>query len=188
MKSNEKNFIKRLQRQKEDALEFIVDTYLPLIKGITHKVLIPLKNDGLIEECINDIFLSVWHNADKFHGEAEDFKKWIAAIAKFKAIDYYRKANKEIAITSDDLDVNKGRSAEDEFIVIEDRNELVKIINELEPIDQKIFIMKFLLGFKTEEIGEKLGLTRAAVDNRIYRGKKKLQKNATNLSLGGSVI
>ncbi|MCI0764128.1 sigma-70 family RNA polymerase sigma factor [Bacillus sp. TL12] len=188
MKSNEKNFIKRLQRQKEDALEFIVDTYLPLIKGITHKVLIPLKNDGLIEECINDIFLSVWHNANKFHGEAEDFKKWIAAIAKFKAIDYYRKANKEVEITSDDLDVNKGRSAEDEFIVIEDRNELVKIINELEPVDQKIFIMKFLLGFKTEEIGEKLGLTRAAVDNRIYRGKKKLQKNATNLSLGGSVI
>ena len=47
MKSNEKNFIKRLQRQKEDALEFVVDTYLPLIKGITHKVLLPVQNDGL---------------------------------------------------------------------------------------------------------------------------------------------
>lgn len=32
MKSNEKNYIKRLKRQKEDALEFVVDTYLPLIK------------------------------------------------------------------------------------------------------------------------------------------------------------
>ena len=51
MKSNEKNYIKRLQRQKEDALEFVVDTYLPLIKGITHKVLLPVQNDGLIEEC-----------------------------------------------------------------------------------------------------------------------------------------
>ena len=38
-------------------LEFIVDTYLPLIKGITYKVLSPLENDGVIEECINDIFL-----------------------------------------------------------------------------------------------------------------------------------
>ena len=36
MKSNDKNFIQRLQRQKEDALEFIVDHYLPLIKGITY--------------------------------------------------------------------------------------------------------------------------------------------------------
>ncbi|PFZ04437.1 RNA polymerase subunit sigma-70 [Bacillus pseudomycoides] len=188
MKSNEKNFIKRLQRQKEDALEFIVDTYLPLIKAIVHKVLIPLKNDGLIDECINDIFLSVWNNANKFHGEPEDFKKWIAAIAKFKAIDYYRKASKRVKVTSDDFDVNTGKSAEDELIVMEDRNELMKLIHELEPVDQKIFIMKFFLGLKTEEIGEKLSLTRAAIDNRVYRGKKKLQKNATNLSLGGSVI
>lgn len=56
MTSNEENFIKRLQRQKEDALEFIVDTYLPIIKGITYKVLIPLNDQGVIDECINDIF------------------------------------------------------------------------------------------------------------------------------------
>ncbi|MGN4423558.1 sigma-70 family RNA polymerase sigma factor [Bacillus cereus group sp. MYBK30-1] len=188
MKSNEKNFIKRLQRKKEDALEFVVDTYLPLIKGITHKVLLPIQNDGLIEECINDIFLSVWNNANKFHGEPNDFKKWIAAIAKFKAIDYYRKANKKVEIISDEFNVSTEKSAEDELIVMEDREELIKLINQLEPIDQKVFIMKYLLDLKTEEIGEKLGLTRSAVDNRIYRGKKKLQQNATNFSFGGSVI
>ena len=70
MKSNDKNFINRLQRQKEDALEFVVDTYLPLIKGITYKVLFPLENDGVIEECINDIFLSIWNNSNKFHGDS----------------------------------------------------------------------------------------------------------------------
>ena len=47
--------------------------------------------------------------------------------------------------------------------------------------------MKYLLGMKTEEIGDKLGLTRAAIDNRVP-GKKKLQQNATNISFGGSVI
>ncbi|MBO1578543.1 sigma-70 family RNA polymerase sigma factor [Bacillus sp. XF8] len=188
MKSNEKNFIKRLQRQKEDALEFIVDTYLPLIKGITHKVLIPLKNDGLIEECINDVFLSVWNNANKFHGNPEDFKKWIAAIAKFKAIDYYRKASKKVEIISDEFNLRTEKSVEDELIVMEEREGLIKLINQLDPVDQKVFIMKYLLGLKTEEIGEKLGLTRAAIDNRIYRGKKKLQQNATNISFGGSVI
>ncbi|MBO1624581.1 sigma-70 family RNA polymerase sigma factor [Bacillus arachidis] len=188
MKSNEKNFIKRLQRQKEDALEFIVDIYLPLIKGITHKVLVPLQNDGLIDECINDIFLSIWNNAEKFHGDSDDFKKWIAAIAKFKAIDYYRKANKKIEIISDEFNLSMEKSVEDELIIMEDREELIKLINQLDPVDQKVFMMKYLLGLKTEEIGEKLGLTRAAIDNRIYRGKKKLQQNAMNISLGGSVI
>lgn len=56
MKSNDSNFIQRLQRQKEGALEFIVDKYLPLIKGITNKVLGPLNNEGVMEECFNDVF------------------------------------------------------------------------------------------------------------------------------------
>lgn len=186
MKSNDQNFIHRLQRQKEDALEFVVDTYLPLIKGITYKVLSPLENDGVIEECINDIFLSIWNNAKKFQGDSFDFKKWICAIAKFKAIDYYRKASKKMEFSSNDMDVNSEKSVEEELIMIEDKAELIKLINLLEPVDRDIFIMKFFLGLKTEDISKKLGLTRSAIDNRIYRGKKKLNHKVTNFKLGGS--
>lgn len=188
MKSNEKNFIQRLQRQKEDALEFIVDTYLPLVKGVTYKVLSPLANDGIIDECINDIFLSIWNNSKKFHGNSTDFKKWIYAIAKFKAVDYYRKASKNVALSPNYMDLNAEKSAEDELIMMEDRAELTQLINLLEPIDRDIFIMKFFLGLKTEDISAKLGLTKASIDNRIYRGKKKLYKKAANLNWGGSIV
>ncbi len=107
MKSNEKNFIKRLQRQKEDALEFIVDTYLPLIKGITNKVLLPVQNDGLIEECVNDIFLSIWNNANKFHGEPGDFKKWIAAIEKKIEVPNKEAKKKDIVLDDIVIDLKK---------------------------------------------------------------------------------
>ena len=188
MKSNEANFIKRLQRQEEDALEFVVDTYLPIIKGITYKVLIPLKNEGVIEECINDVFLSIWNNSKKFKGDSIDFRKWICTIAKFKAIDYYRKASKEVEFSSEYMDLNANLSVEDELILLEDRTELIKLINQLEPVERDIFIMKFFLGLKTAEIAKKLGLTNASIDNRLYRGKKKLNKKVTNLELGeGSV-
>lgn len=188
MKSNDNNFIQRLQRQQEDALEFIVDKYLPLIKGITYKVLSPLENDGLIEECINDIFLSIWKNSKKFYGDSTDFKKWICAIAKFKAIDYYRKTSKKVEFISNHMELNAEKSAEEELIMIEDKTELIKLINLLEPVDREIFIMKFFLGLKTEVISKKLGLTNSAIDNRIYRGKKKLYNKSTDLNLGGSIL
>jgi len=183
MTSNDSNFIHRLKRQEEDALEYIVDKYLPLIKGITYKVLAPLENKGVIEECINDIFLSIWNNSEKFHGDSIDFKKWICSIAKFKSIDYYRKVTKKVEITSIDIDLNVEKSAEDELIKQEDRTELIKLINHLDPIERDIFIMKFFLGFNNEEISLKLGLTKASVDNRIYRGKKRLTKKAIHLKL-----
>jgi len=185
MKSNDSNFIQRLKRQKEDALEFIVDTYLPLIKGVAHKVLAPLNNIGVIDECINDVFLSVWNNAEKFNGDSNDFKKWICAIAKFKAIDYLRKASKEMEFASEHMELNAEKSAEDELIMLENRAELIEMINGLEPVERDIFIMKFFLGFKTEDISAKLGLTRASIENRIYRGKKKLSKSLTNINMLG---
>jgi len=186
MKCNETNFIRRLQRQEEDALEFIVDKYLPLIKGVTYKVLSPLNNNCVIEECINDIFLSIWNNSNKFSGDTTDFRKWICAIAKFKSIDYYRKARKEMVLPSDYMDMNAVRSAEDELIMLEDRTELIALINQLEPMDRDIFILKYFLGLNTNEISTRLGITPSAIDNRIYRGKKKLNNNATNLMLGES--
>jgi RNA polymerase sigma-70 factor (ECF subfamily) len=188
LKSNDNNFIQRLQRQKEDALEFIIDKYLPLIKGITYKVLSPLENDGIIEECINDILLSIWSNSNKFHGDSTDFKKWICAIAKYKSIDYYRKANKKVEFTSNYMDLNVEKSVEDELIMMEDKTELIKLINLLEPVDRDIFIMKFFLGIKTEDISTKLGLTKTAIDNRIYRVRKKLYNKVTNLNAGGSSV
>lgn len=180
---NDTNYIKRLKNRKEDALEFIVDKYLPLIKGITYKVLSSIEKQDLIEECINDIFLSIWNNADKFKGEEKDFKKWICVIAKFKAIDYYRKSSKSIEVAVDNIVEEKIGSAEDEAIVNEDREELVKLIDSLEDMDREIFIMKFFLDIKSEDIGKKLGITRAAVDNRIYRGKKKLREHKEKMRM-----
>ena len=188
MKSNETNYIKRIQRQKEDALEFVVDMYLPIVKGITHKVLRPLKNEGAIDECINDIFLAVWDHSKKFKGDSNDFRRWICTIAKFKAIDYYRKTSKKVEFSSEHMDVNAGLSAEDELILLENRNELLKLINQLEPIDREIFIMKYFLGLQTAEIAKQLSLTNTSIDNRVYRGKKKLNKKVTNLELGESRI
>nr|WP_232019952.1 sigma factor [Ureibacillus thermosphaericus] len=43
---------------------------------------------------MNDVFLAVSQNSDKFRGSEEELKKWIGTIAKYKAIDIYRKQKK----------------------------------------------------------------------------------------------
>ena len=48
--------IKRLQSGKEDALDYIVDRYLPLIKSVVQQVLRPIQREELIGECVNDVF------------------------------------------------------------------------------------------------------------------------------------
>lgn len=186
MKCNESNYIKHLKKKKEDALEFIADKYFGFVKRVVYKVLGPLHNEEAMEECINDIFLAVWKHSEKFEGGEEDFKKWIYKVSKFQAIDYYRKLTKRTEVSLEDECAGQEESAEEHFVINETREELLALINTLEPTDQKIFMMKYFLGIRSEEIGRQLGLSRTAVDNRVYRGKKKLNHNV--VSLGWEVI
>lgn len=180
---NDKNYIKKLQSGNEHALEYIYDKYIPIVKSITYKVIGKFDDNGLVEECINDIFLSVWNNSSKFKGNESNFKNWICAIAKFKSIDYYRALVKKSEIVSDTIEIKDRNTLEEEILITENRNEIIKLLNELEPLDRDIFIMKFFLGLKAEHIGEKLNLSKSAIDSRIYRNKKKLKESAWKFKL-----
>lgn len=182
MKSSSTNFITRLKKQKEDALEFIIEAYMPLVKTIAAKILHSMKEPD-IDECINDVFLTVWQNAHQFQGEPQDFKKWIGMIAKYKAIDRYRQAKKRIEREQSYVMLSEKESTirtEESILKREERNELLAAISQLKDHDRDIFMMKYYLELSNGEIADSLGLTKAAIDNRLYRGKKIL---ATNLKL-----
>lgn len=61
------------------------------------------------------------------------------------------------------------------------KEELIECINNLGQPDSNIFIMKYFLGYNSQEIADKLSLTKASVDNRLSRGKKNLKCKLSNI-------
>lgn len=182
MKIDEHNFILSLQAGKEEALDYVIDQYLPLIKGVVMKMLGSFNNEHNVKACCNDILFSIWHHAEKFKGDAQDFRKWVCVIAKYRAIDVYRIEMKK----QDALMPNPELAAaifQHERSTLEEQQEVEAIIATLKPEDQKIFIMRYLLDFSSEEIARQLQMTKSAVDNRLYNGKKRLK-----LALGGEAF
>lgn len=178
MKTSRKNFIKRLKQKKADAIEYVIEEYMSYLKAIVYKILQPLGDSGAVEECLNDIFLIIWQSADKFDGDEESFKYWLGTIAKYKAIDQFRVINKrkvrESAMPIEDTLMIQKESVQDKIESKEERNELLLTLSILETLDRDIFMMKYYLQMTNGEIAESLHLSKAAVDNRLYRGKKKL--------------
>jgi RNA polymerase sigma-70 factor, ECF subfamily len=179
MRCNTINFIKRLKKQKEDALEYIVEEYSPLVHAICYRILSNISKEA-IDECINDVFLTVWQNAQQFKGEHEDFKKWIAAISKYKAIDRFRQLEKQHA-REQRLELIEEHPANHDvqkhLLENEQKNTLLSVLSTLPDLDRDLFMMKYFLYLSTAEIAESLNLSISAVENRLYRGKKRLAKN-----------
>lgn len=182
MRCTAKNFISRLQNKKEDALDYVIEHYSSFVNAIAYKILSDINKDA-IEECVNDVFLAIWQNAKQFEGQPEDFKKWIGMLTKYKAIDIFRRLEKQQAREKGDEELSQKpdvKETEREFLKKEQRNDLLLAISCLESVDRDIFMMKYFLQLTNTEIAEALHLSKAAVENRLYRGKKKL---ATSIKL-----
>lgn len=171
---NKDNYIKALREKNIEALDFIMDTYSNLIFKVAYKV---LNKRELSEECINDVFLKVWNNIDRFNREDDKFKNWICTITKYTAIDMLRSEKKHSNNLSIEEEVLNSKSElEKDF---QNDNDLLIIkneINSMDKVDREIFIRRFYYGEKIGVISEKLGMTDNAINLRILRGRKRLSE------------
>lgn len=185
MKITEYNLVEELKKKNTRALDFLIDNYSNLIYKVIYNVLNNYGQRGLIEECLNDVFLSIWNNSNMFTGKPEKFIHWICAVGRYKAIDYQRKIvkNREI-INIDDCNLSSCLTTEDKVLADESAEELLKYINEMSDMNRRIFIMRYYLGESIDKIAKNLGVTRNVVDTRICRCKKLLKSKLNHTSKG----
>ncbi|KUO60426.1 MAG: RNA polymerase subunit sigma-70 [Gracilibacter sp. BRH_c7a] len=177
MKISDTNLVIQLKKKNRRALEFILEAYGNLVYSVVRQVLQEKSCDPYVEECINDVFLSVWNNADSFDGTKGCFKGWLAAIAKYKAIDYRRKLWRQNFLEcAADRELYDELTTENIVIAKEDRQELLAAIHEMNKQDREIFIRRYFLCEDIETIAGMFGVDRNVVDQRLSRGRKHLKE------------
>jgi RNA polymerase sigma-70 factor (ECF subfamily) len=180
MKIHENNFISELRNKNEKALYFVIENYGWVIKSTVKKSLYNLI--GHQEECINDILLAIWDNIDSFDEDKNSFKNWVAAISKYKSIDYQRKYLKNLK--NENIENTELVSPENllEKVLEKDvQNNLEKLLAPLKPEDKKIFLMVYLEEKDFDEISEELRISKSILYNRLSRGKKKLKNTIQDI-------
>lgn len=177
MKIDNHNLIRQLHLKNEEALAYVIDEYGGLLKSVIGKNMSCLKEQQ--EECLDDVLLAIWENIDSFHPEKNSFKNWIAAIAKYKAIDYMRKYKKELSEFSyESIEYEEAYKDENMEALIE--NELSEKTEEmlscLKEKDREIFIRLYADEETIDVISEELNMNKSVIYNRMSRAKKKLRK------------
>lgn len=177
MEINGSNYVTQIKKKNMKALEFVMDNYGNLVYSIVRKM---LNTDGArpyIEECVNDVFLAVWNNIENFDQTKGDFKCWIAAISKYKAIDYQRKLCKQNSVEWFETgELYDELTTENIVIRKENRKELLAAIQGMNEQDREIFIRRYFLAEDIENIARTFAVNRNVVDQRLSRGRKFLKE------------
>lgn len=171
------NFIANIKKKNKRGLEFVVDHYSNLVYKVIRSVLPSNDCEAMVEECMNDVFWVVWCKIGSFDETKGDFKSWIAAISKYKAIDCKRKLYKQ-SQWENSIDGNMYEDISTEEIVVtkENRKELMNAINDMKDEDREIFIRRYFLGEGIENIAKAFSVDRNVVDKRLSRGRQYLKE------------
>ena len=192
VKITEQNLIKQLKEKNPQAIDYIIDQYGGLIKMVLLKNLYDQKDHW--EECLNDCLLAVWNNPERFDKQKGNFKAFLCAIAKYKAIDLLRRelkrTSKEISIYEEESikEIKQLYQEERGFIKAEEDasdEELEKLLKCLSERDRDLFYRRYVYEQPMEQISSETGLHRDRIYSRISKGKKKIRKFFKNKDYGG---
>lgn len=177
LKINENNFVSKLRKKDEHALEYVLKNYGGLYKSVIGNILRFYPEDA--EECLYECALKIWQNVDSFDETKSTFINWSAAVAKYTALDRLRKITKvQPVIDIDAIQIADSYRITDNALFNDFFYELIECLSDE---DKLIFIKIFWNGETIEETAKLLGKSKGLLYNRISRGKKKIVANNPDL-------
>ncbi|MDO5294934.1 MAG: sigma-70 family RNA polymerase sigma factor [bacterium] len=175
MKITEHNLIEEMKLHNEDALVYFIDHYGWIVKTILYKKL--SSHPMELEECMNDVFLNIWNHIGQFDPSKAKLETWIAAVTKYRAIDYLRKvANTPVHNDIEELDIEDKREVFE--TVYEEENQIAfnGLLSCLKEEDKQMFYKLYYEDKSSDQVSEELGMKKSVLYNRIMRGKKRLRR------------
>lgn len=169
----ERLWVMRIKNKDENALYEVIQSYGSWVKSIIKRKLIYLPEEQ--EECLNDTFLKVWEQIDKYDETKGTFKNWIGAIAVYRSIDTYRRVSaslEELPLRDDE--VSKKYTPEVQLLKRELEEQLFSLIDNLNEEDKNIFIKLFFNDKSYDEVAKELGVKKDYLYNRVSRARKTL--------------
>jgi RNA polymerase sigma-70 factor (ECF subfamily) len=98
---------------------------------------------------LEDVLVSIWFHIDSFDSTKNELKQWIAAIAKYRAIDYVRKSEKSKQnISKFEFDERVSSQPISKQIVFD----MSCLLNELNDTERTIFEKYYVEGVSSREI------------------------------------
>ncbi len=136
-----------------------------------------VKSQAIAEELLNEVFLSVWQNAQRYEGRSEPMT-WMLSIAHNKAISVLRKRTEVLGIAEEaGRNLEADEDAPDVAAQKQDKSAKIKAcIAELSADHRAILDLVYYQDQSVAEAAEVLGIPEATVKTRMFYARKKLSE------------
>jgi RNA polymerase sigma factor (sigma-70 family) len=174
-------------RNDETAIQTLFTEY---VNGVRRYVLhvVPDLTDSDLDDVVQETFIGALRAAPEYRGDCS-LATFVMRIAHHKAIDSLRRrqvVEKHEAtfttITGEDREISDGATGIDDSLITEQHIAMVRKALAGLPEDQRQAItLRYVLGYRVDDVAETMNLSRRMVELLITRGRSALRGRLSDL-------
>ena len=110
------------------------------------------------EDLLGEVFISVARNLHRFHGNRDDFRRWVFAIAHRRRVDHVRRWRRHRHVIAADPPHRPTTDRSSGLDV-----DLVAALAELTPLQREVVVLRFVADLSLRDVARIIGRSGGAV-------------------------
>ena len=175
--------LQRIASGDKTAVQDCLNAYGGLVWSLARRMS-PNTDDA--EDAVQEIFIDIWKNAERFDQAQSSETTFVAMIARRRLIDRLRYANRRISTDSiEDMVSEPAGGAEADLHISLEAKEAARALETLRPEQQQVLQLSIIQGLSHQEISDTTGMPLGTVKTHARRGLLQVREF---LGLGNSEI
>ena len=160
--------LNRIAAGDANAVQDCLKAYGGLVWSLARRM---LRNQDDAEDVVQEIFVDIWKNAERFDPDQASETTFVAMIARRRIIDRIRYAQRRPAPDSlDDLVSEPAGRLDLSMQTSVEASEAARALNELRPEQQQVLQLSIVHGLSHQEISDATGIPLGTVKTHARRG------------------
>jgi len=137
-----------------------------------------LRNESHAEDCLQQVYIKIWHNANQYNPDIARPMTWMNTIARNQALDWLRRHKNEQLHDSDDsllAQPDPGQHTEQQVQQWQSSQQVHRCLLELKESQRQCIELAYFEGYSHQELSDRLGQPLGTVKTWIRRGLERLK-------------
>lgn len=163
-----RTILQRIADGDQSAVQECLKSYGGLVWSLARRM---LRNTEDAEDAVQEIFVEVWKNAERFDPDQASETTFVAMIARRRLIDKIRHVQRRISADSIEDVLAEPSTRDDKVLEINvEAREAAKAVNQLRPEQRQVLQLSIVHGLSHQEISDALGMPLGTVKTHARRG------------------
>ena len=160
--------LNRIASGDSNAVQDCLKAYGGLVWSLARRM---LRNAEDAEDVVQEIFVDIWKNAERFDSSQSSETTFVAMIARRRIIDRIRYSARRISPDSlEDVLAEPATRSDQALQTSVEANEAAKVLNELRPEQRQVLQLSIVHGLSHQEISDATGMPLGTVKTHARRG------------------